>query len=387
MEASLKETLSTEESAVKGYGELKAAKTAEAAASKKAITTKSKRAADLAVSIVQNQDGLEDTTLELADTQKFLATLDSQCVEKKKEWALREKLRAEEIQAISEAISIMNDDDALDVFKKALPSAMLQEQVRFLQAGTGAASRARKAQAIIAGLVKTSSHSKMMRLMLFSLNANLKLQAKQHARGRGDGFGKVMEMVDDMVTLEGKEQQDDDKQMPWCNGEFEKSDRDEKSEKKEIEALEAQSAADADSIAQLNEEHEDYVEMMQMSGVAVELVGKAKNRLNKFYNPVLYKAEPVKKEMSMEEKIIEAGSFAQLNLVRADTGVAPPPPPETFGAYEKSGEKATGVLGLMDTIVRELENDMKDAEYEEKTAQKDYEELMTDSAETREARS
>merc|ERR1719399_1646121 len=148
-----------------------------------------------------------------------------------------------------------------------------------------------------------------------------------------------MEMVDDMVVLEGKEQADDDKQMPWCNGEFEKTDRETKGEKKEIEALDAEVTKDTDLIAATNdeianlkteimeldkavaeateqrkEEHEDYVEMMQMSGVAVELVGKAKNRLNKFYNPVLYKAEPVKKEMSMEEKIIEAGSFAQLNL-------------------------------------------------------------------------
>merc|ERR1719316_1856624 len=66
--------------------------------------------------------------------------------------------------------------------------------------------------------------------------------------------------------------------------------------------------------------------------------------------------------------------------------VAPPPPPETFGSYEKSTEKSAGVLGLMDMIVKELEGDMKDAEYDEKTAQKDYEELMTDSAETREAK-
>merc|ERR1719337_351104 len=85
--------------------------------------------------------------------------------------------------------------------------------------------------------------------------------------------------------------------------------------------------------------------------------------------------------MTMEEKIIDAGAFAQR---RAD--VAPPPPPETFGAYEKSTEKSAGVLGLMDMIVNELESDMKDAEYDEKTAQKDYEELMTDSAETREAK-
>merc|ERR1719161_2826608 len=85
----------------------------------------------------------------------------------------------------------------------------------------------------------------------------------------------------------------------------------------------------------------------------------------------------------MEEKILEAGGafLAQLRV-----HVAPPPPPETFGSYEKSTQKSAGVLGLMDMIVKELESDMKDAEYEEKTAQKDYEELMADSAETREAK-
>merc|ERR1719504_475559 len=104
--------------------------------------------------------------------------------------------------------------------------------------------------------------------------------------------------------------------------------------------------------------------------------------MNKFYNPVLYKAPP-KKEQTMEENIIQAGS--SLGQVR-QRRVAPPPPPETFGAYEKSSQKSGGVLALMDQIVKELENDMKDAEYEEKAAQKDYEELMTDSAETREAK-
>merc|ERR1719428_615059 len=37
----------------------------------------------------------------------------------------------------------------------------------------------------------------------------------------------------------------------------------------------------------------------------------------------------------------------------------------------------------MDMILKELEGDNKDAEYEEKTAQKDYEELMEDSKKMR----
>merc|ERR1719262_1231571 len=75
---------------------------------------------------------------------------------------------------------------------------------------------------------------------------------------------------------------------------------------------------------------------------------------------------------------MQAGSFVQ---VRSDVA-PPPPPPETFGEYKKS-EKSSGVMGMMDSIVRDMENDMKDAEYEEKTAQKDYAELMADSQATR----
>merc|ERR1719450_350516 len=37
----------------------------------------------------------------------------------------------------------------------------------------------------------------------------------------------------------------------------------------------------------------------------------------------------------------------------------------------------------MDMIIKDLDSDMKDAEYEEKTAQKDYAELMADSQATR----
>merc|ERR550537_214159 len=121
----------------------------------------------------------------------------------------------------------------------------------------------------------------------------------------------------------------------------------------------------ADATEQRKSEHGEYVEALQLGEVAVGLIYKAKQRLQKFYNPTLYKAPP-KTEATMEEKIITAGTFAQVNLHKS--AVAPPPPPETFGAYEKSGEKSGGVMALMDSITKELESDMKDSEYEEKTA-------------------
>merc|ERR1719379_3336600 len=103
-----------------------------------------------------------------------------------------------------------------------------------------------------------------------------------------------------------------------------------------------------------------------MNEAAMGLVEKAKNRMQKFYNPTLYKAPP-KKEMSMEEKIM-ANGFVQLR--RSD--VAPPPAPEMPSGPVQKNSKSAGVIGMMDTIIKDLGSDMKDMEYEEKTAQKDY---------------
>merc|ERR1719262_2121068 len=108
MDANLKTAIEEEGKAVTGFGELKASKSKEIEMATEAIETKTARNGELAVSVVQTKDSLEDTEKEVADTEKFLAQLDEQCATKEKEWAAREKLRAEEISAISEAISILN---------------------------------------------------------------------------------------------------------------------------------------------------------------------------------------------------------------------------------------------------------------------------------------
>merc|ERR1719482_2177979 len=63
----------------------------------------------------------------------------------------------------------------------------------------------------------------------------------------------------------------------------------------------------------------------------------------------------------------------------------PPPPPETFGAYQKKDGKSNGVMALMDQMVADLKSDMTDAKHAEETAQADYERLMKASQDTRAA--
>merc|ERR1711907_611880 len=73
----------------------------------------------------------------------------------------------------------------------------------------------------------------------------------------------------------------------------------------------------------------------------------------------------------------------------AGTGVivlaqgAPPPPPETFGAYSKKSEESNGVIAMIDALVGDLEKEIQEMEFEEKDAQEGYEEFIEDSANKR----
>merc|ERR1719393_895058 len=91
------------------------------------IMDKEKREGEMALSLSQDQDALEDAETELDNAQKYLKNLKSQCANREKTRDVRAKMRADEITAISEAINILSDDDALDAFKQAKGgAAMLQ---------------------------------------------------------------------------------------------------------------------------------------------------------------------------------------------------------------------------------------------------------------------
>merc|ERR1719395_217103 len=144
-------------------------------------------------------------------------------------------------------------------------------------------------------------------------------------RGGKMGFGKIIKMIDELVVELKAEQGVDNDKKSYCLAEFDKAEDKKKgldldiadlekaiddgkasisTLKSEIEALEDgikkldKSVAEATSTRK--EEHDDYVETLAANSAAKDLLGFAKNRLNKFYNPKLYKAPP-KRELSEEE--------------------------------------------------------------------------------------
>merc|ERR1719214_352654 len=157
MDKDLGGAVADEEAAAKGFEELAAAKNDEISAASEAIESKTVRSGDLAVSVTTTADDIEDTTAEMKETEAFLANLASQCALKKKEWAARQKMRSEEISAISEAIKVLNDDDALDLFKKTLSLSQTSSEMGFIQQKSSRSNQLR-ARDVISSLMKKGSN-------------------------------------------------------------------------------------------------------------------------------------------------------------------------------------------------------------------------------------
>merc|ERR1719359_2504747 len=81
------------------------------------------RIGELGVKIAQMENDLEDTQEGLAEDKKFYADLDHNCKVKEQEWAAYKEMQAKEAVALADTIKILNSDDALELFKKTLPSA------------------------------------------------------------------------------------------------------------------------------------------------------------------------------------------------------------------------------------------------------------------------
>merc|ERR1719158_2541986 len=127
MEKNLATATSEENAAIKDFDALVAAKTKQINALTKEVESKTSRIGELGVELVTQKEDLDDTTKSLIEDEAFLKDLEKNCKTKEDEWATRCKIRAEELLAIADTIKILNDDDALDLFKKTLPAPSLMQ--------------------------------------------------------------------------------------------------------------------------------------------------------------------------------------------------------------------------------------------------------------------
>jgi chromosome segregation ATPase len=404
MEGDLAELTKQENEAIASFNGLQAAKNKEIQASTESIEENSSKIGELGVSIVTMQGNKKDTVDTIGADEGFLEELGKNCADMEKDYEQIVASRSEELSALSDTIKVLNDDDALELFKKTVPSLLqIQESSKALRS---------KLLAVLHSAQKSAAGPELdfIAMALHSKTTN---------------FEKVEHSIENMEGALTKEQADDETKREYCHEQLHTAEQ----QKKELQhklmtlsnemqdhndnldrlrnqiaelekGIEELDKAVADATEQRKDAHEEYVQEAAENQGALQVLQFAKNRLNKFYNPKEYK-EPPKRELTEEERMYSAYggdigttpapggiantgimSFVQVSAHSHDEDKPAPPP--KVGGFKKN-ESSKGVMGMIDMIVQDLKTEMQEAEFEENQAQQDYEKLMADSAEKRAA--
>eukprot|EP00930_Biecheleria_cincta_P055027 TRINITY_DN413_c0_g1_i1.p1 TRINITY_DN413_c0_g1~~TRINITY_DN413_c0_g1_i1.p1 ORF type:complete len:690 (-),score=247.10 TRINITY_DN413_c0_g1_i1:133-2202(-) len=355
------------------------------------MARKAKKIGDLKVELVNLKHMTKDGGKALAENKKMLAELTKDCAQRAAEQEEKKVIRAEEQKALQDTIKMLNDDDALDLFRKAVKTPS------FLQMDTAREQAREQAKQIVNSLRSSTGNRPELSLISLAL------------AGKKVDFTKVFKKIDEMVTLLGKEGKDDTSQKEYCNKEFDEAkdkNNDLKTKISEISASFKEKQASIEEVTQaikeINEgvqsldesvatatenrkaESADYQELVQQDSAAVELLGMAKDRLNQFYNPMLAKVTTTKSpydpyalvQVSLHQQQPEA---MESPIQEVEVGTPPP----TAGAYKTKSGASNGVLSMITTMISDLEKEMLVAKTEEANSQKEYETLVADAKEKR----
>uniref|UniRef100_A0A7S4SIB0 Uncharacterized protein n=1 Tax=Alexandrium monilatum TaxID=311494 RepID=A0A7S4SIB0_9DINO len=366
---------------------LVSAKKKELVSSTKAIEDKTRREGALAVKIVTLSNDLKDTSGGLDEDKKFLADLEKSCKAKEADWEVYKKDQTEETVALAETIKILNEDDALELFKKTLPSPAAS----FIQLDETSEGARRGALAALRSAPRGDPRLGFLELAV---------------RGEKQGFDTLITKIDELSSLLQEEQKDDDQKKAFCYAEIDREEDEVKAAersasdkatviedlKDNLEEVNRGIAALMKSIEELDKqvaeatttrkaEHAESVEAMASDSTAKSLLEMAKNRLYKYYNKKLYKKKP--EEGTFQDKVFKNFGVEGAPPAFAQESRRLGSAPEADLDYVKKTAESGGVLAMLELLRTELVKKIAEQEAEEKNAQSDYEAFIKDSAEKR----
>merc|ERR1719353_2097919 len=252
-ESNMEKTTADENKAEEIFAQLKAAKTEEIQSGMDLISSKEQLLAKTNSKKAEAKEDLQDTTAALTADQAFLLDLNKRCSVSDSEWQERQKTRAAEISAVSEAIAIIASDDSHDTFGRTFSFVQVaKDQSRKDQA------RRAKARGILMRQAKKDASASLL-----AVASSVEL----------DAFSKVTEMISKMIADLEQESKDEKEHKDYCEAELhsnEMATMDNENLMKDLQAqlndLTAQIDTFTDEIAQLKASiSEMYIQMQRGS--------------------------------------------------------------------------------------------------------------------------
>jgi len=143
-----------------------------------------------------------------AEDSKYLSDLKTECLEKNESFKEKQQLRADEIEAIGQAIKILKSPDVLGNAEKHLPSALQKSSTALPQLRASQVPDSRMAAVKFLRSASKRLHSQSLGMIAEKVSIT------------SDPFKKVKKMIDDMITRLLEETNQESEQKGFCDKEL-----------------------------------------------------------------------------------------------------------------------------------------------------------------------
>ena len=331
-------------------------KNKEITAGKSQIDAKKQELADSDVKLAQAKQDIENAAGNAAKDAEFLKMVLEKCKKGTADWEQRKKDRAEEVEAVSKATSVLSSDNARDMFKKSLS---------FLQVDSSAElARRNKAMEI---LTPASQRLDEPRLAMLAVTARL------------DNFVRVKKAIDDMAAALEKEQKDEADKKEFCLKEIaaNKAKRAQKAQAKSDHTARADDQSQtmtkaADAITANNKTVTELKFQLKKAGATRE---KAKKDFADVIADQRATQQLLQKAVTVLEGVYSKKAAAKAAKAFLQTSNAQEPAP--LKEYKKNGASA-GVVMLLKQIMEDAKKAEEAAIKSEKDSESTYEAVQKD---------
>jgi len=305
---------------------------------------------------------LKDTTTTRDADVKYLADLTATCEQKASDFESRQQLRAEEIVAIEKAIEIISSEAVAGNADKHLPTLAQVKVSSFPQLRSDLNTRA---QARVAQYLRSRAKQ---------LNSRVLSTLADHVSD--DPFKKVKKMIKDLIVRLMEEANEEAEHKGWCDTELSTNEQTRKEKTEAVETLHAEIDQLEASIAKLTEDIAELTKAVAELDAAMAKATKLRAEEKAKNTETIADAEEAQTAVAqaltvLKEFYAKAGEATAL-LQQA--------PPEIFESpYKGMQAENGGVVGMLEVIESDFARLESDTKAAEATAQKEYDEFMTDS--------
>eukprot|EP00928_Gymnodinium_smaydae_P035484 TRINITY_DN2496_c0_g1_i1.p1 TRINITY_DN2496_c0_g1~~TRINITY_DN2496_c0_g1_i1.p1 ORF type:complete len:707 (-),score=291.02 TRINITY_DN2496_c0_g1_i1:62-2182(-) len=340
------------------FQELRDAKTHEIDSGEKMAERKEDELATTNNNLAEAKEDLAQEQEALGESQKFMKNLKAQCDEADKNFEERKAARLAEIQAVGETIGILQADEARDVMSRTYSFVQLESS------GNSRSAAARRSAGKL--LLEASRKASSPALAVMATSVEL------------DAFAKVKKAIDDMVSMLKTQQADEVKKNDWCKAEFQENDMTTARTNDEKEALEAK-ISDLDmSIKTLTQGIEDS--KARIAQLQVDLQRASEDRVEEnhdFQKTVADQTATIEVLKKALDKLATFYDFAQVSRQAESIVAVQRQTPVPQMEYSKN-KGASGVMQMIEKLIGEAKDLVKDSKKSESEAQAAYEALVGD---------